>query len=102
MSSIQVANYQTGSSPTPDLRDDFLKNCLKCKKNLEGIDTYMYRGDAAFCSDECRDEEILADHLRMTERKTMKKSLEKSLISSNNKVIFFVGDVPLSAYKNGL
>ncbi|KAF6138153.1 hypothetical protein GIB67_033567 [Kingdonia uniflora] len=40
----------------------FLSLCYNCKKNLEqGKDIYMYRGEKAFCSDECRNKEILFD-----------------------------------------
>ncbi|XP_068649985.1 FCS-Like Zinc finger 8-like [Aristolochia californica] len=40
--------------------DSFLSFCYACKKNLgEGKDIYMYRGDKAFCSRECRYQEML-------------------------------------------
>ncbi|KAL8208270.1 hypothetical protein R6Q57_007682 [Mikania cordata] len=38
--------------------DGFLSFCYSCKKNLEGEDIYMYRGEKAFCSWNCRSEEI--------------------------------------------
>ncbi|KAJ0737509.1 putative Zf-FLZ domain, FCS-Like Zinc finger [Helianthus annuus] len=38
--------------------DDFLSFCYSCKKKLEGEDIYMYRGEKAFCSWNCRSEEI--------------------------------------------
>ncbi|XP_058763449.1 FCS-Like Zinc finger 8-like [Vicia villosa] len=35
--------------------ENFLRFCFYCKKNLEqGKDIYMYRGEMAFCSHECR------------------------------------------------
>ncbi|CAK8573699.1 unnamed protein product [Lathyrus sativus] len=35
--------------------ENFLSFCFYCKKNLEqGKDIYMYRGEMAFCSHECR------------------------------------------------
>ncbi|OVA05430.1 Protein of unknown function DUF581 [Macleaya cordata] len=41
---------------------NFLSFCYTCKKNLEqGKDIYMYRGEKAFCSHECRNQEILFD-----------------------------------------
>jgi len=36
--------------------DDFLSFCYSCKKKLEGEDIYMYRGEKAFCSWNCRSE----------------------------------------------
>ncbi|ONK80662.1 uncharacterized protein A4U43_C01F20310 [Asparagus officinalis] len=42
--------------------DDFLSYCFSCKKKLEqGEDIYMYRGEKAFCSCNCRDQEILSE-----------------------------------------
>ncbi|KAG0456211.1 hypothetical protein HPP92_023999 [Vanilla planifolia] len=41
---------------------DFLSFCHACKKSLaQGKDIFMYRGEQAFCSQECRHQEILSD-----------------------------------------
>eukprot|EP01018_Ginkgo_biloba_P022017 Gb_28258 [translate_table: standard] len=41
---------------------DFLSACYLCKRQLShGKDIYMYRGDKAFCSVECRYQQILMD-----------------------------------------
>ncbi|XP_019189883.1 PREDICTED: uncharacterized protein LOC109184342 [Ipomoea nil] len=40
---------------------DFLSFCHHCKKELDGEDIYIYRGEKAFCSSSCRSEEILID-----------------------------------------
>ncbi|TYJ21645.1 hypothetical protein E1A91_A08G076300v1 [Gossypium mustelinum] len=41
---------------------DFLSFCHTCKKNLEQkIDIYIYRGEKAFCSQECRYQEMVLD-----------------------------------------
>ncbi|RZS06967.1 hypothetical protein BHM03_00037719 [Ensete ventricosum] len=53
----------------PCSSDDFLRYCLSCNKKLEeGKDIYMYklfclfcRGEKAFCSCDCRDQEILIE-----------------------------------------
>ncbi|CAA6660839.1 unnamed protein product [Spirodela intermedia] len=37
--------------PTPE---EFLKSCHLCKRDLEGRDVYIYRGEMAFCSSGCR------------------------------------------------
>ncbi|KAL6005231.1 hypothetical protein ACLOJK_005793 [Asimina triloba] len=45
--------------------DAFLSFCYMCKKDLgQGKDIYMYRGEKAFCSRECRDQEILFEEGR--------------------------------------
>ncbi|WOL03126.1 protein MARD1-like isoform X1 [Canna indica] len=42
--------------------NDFLSSCYGCKKKLgPGEDVYMYRGEKAFCSHECRYQEMLFD-----------------------------------------
>ncbi|KAF8388703.1 hypothetical protein HHK36_025383 [Tetracentron sinense] len=40
---------------------DFLSSCHLCRKKLHGQDIYMYRGEKAFCSTECRYRQIVND-----------------------------------------
>ncbi|KAG2656358.1 FCS-Like Zinc finger 12-like isoform X3 [Panicum virgatum] len=40
---------------------DFLSRCCLCDKRLDGLDIYMYRGEKAFCSLECRCHQMLMD-----------------------------------------
>ncbi|PKU59513.1 FCS-Like Zinc finger 13-like [Dendrobium catenatum] len=40
---------------------DLLSCCYLCRKSLHGKDIYMYRGEKAFCSKECRYEQIVTD-----------------------------------------
>ncbi|XP_030448402.1 FCS-Like Zinc finger 14-like [Syzygium oleosum] len=40
---------------------DFLNSCHLCGKKLHGVDIYMYRGEKAFCSAECRSTQIAKD-----------------------------------------
>ncbi|CAM6093298.1 unnamed protein product [Calypogeia fissa] len=43
----------------------FLNACHLCKRRLgEGRDIYIYRGDKAFCSPECRHQQIMNDEQR--------------------------------------
>lgn len=54
---------------------DFLKTCGLCNRSLPpGRDIYMYRGDAAFCSLECREQQIKQDEKK--ERRAMAKKVE--------------------------
>ncbi|KAL8100207.1 FCS-Like Zinc finger 8-like [Apium graveolens] len=42
--------------------ESFLSFCYNCNKNIgQGKDIYMYRGEKAFCSSECRYKEIISD-----------------------------------------
>ncbi|KAI5058338.1 hypothetical protein GOP47_0026508 [Adiantum capillus-veneris] len=43
-------------------RVTFLDNCFFCKRRLKHErDIFIYRGDAAFCTEECRQRQILKD-----------------------------------------
>ncbi|CAI9275081.1 unnamed protein product [Lactuca saligna] len=62
---VPKSSEESDSKPsqvmTSYLSDDFLSFCYSCKKKLEGEDIYMYRGEKAFCSWNCRSEEILIE-----------------------------------------
>ncbi|KAE8657975.1 Detected protein of unknown function [Hibiscus syriacus] len=60
--------------------DDFLTYCHLCKKELHGLDIFMYRGEKAFCSDECRDKQITNDdnHKQTCKAEARKKPLSES------------------------
>lgn len=57
--------YTTSSVPSrwnPPATATFLDECFLCKqKLLPGKDIYMYKGDRAFCSVECRCRQIFMD-----------------------------------------
>lgn len=53
---------ETSSSPVASLvGSDFLSSCHMCQKKLHGEDIYMYRGEKAYCSIECRERQIMMD-----------------------------------------
>lgn len=57
------------SPPFPS--NDFLSFCCFCKKKLEaGKDIYMYRGEKAFCSCNCREQGMLLEEETETEMVT--------------------------------
>ncbi|PKA48931.1 hypothetical protein AXF42_Ash016447 [Apostasia shenzhenica] len=50
------------TSHDPSTTSPFLENCFLCRKRLlEGTDIYIYRGDRAFCSEDCRFSQICLD-----------------------------------------
>lgn len=58
-SSLKKDNWFLSDQPSYP-SDDFLSFCFTCKKSLgQGKDIYMYRGEKAFCSSECRHQEIM-------------------------------------------
>ncbi|CAM6026711.1 unnamed protein product [Sphagnum balticum] len=58
-----TAQKQSMSIPIlPASAVHFLDACYFCKRHLvDGKDIYMYRGDKAFCSTECRSQQIMLD-----------------------------------------
>jgi hypothetical protein len=48
----------------PSRAADFLGCCDGCRRPLDGKDIFMYRGDRAFCSTECRYQAILSDEFQ--------------------------------------
>ncbi|XP_038880871.1 FCS-Like Zinc finger 5 [Benincasa hispida] len=64
--SALVSPRNLRNQPARDLAqpptDHFLRTCGLCKRRLAaGRDIYMYRGDTAFCSSECREKQIKED-----------------------------------------
>ncbi|KAG6472238.1 FCS-Like Zinc finger 15-like [Zingiber officinale] len=50
------------SASSPLCASPFLENCYMCQEKLQqGKDIYMYKGDRAFCSEECRRRQIFMD-----------------------------------------
>ncbi|KAG9134683.1 hypothetical protein Leryth_001018 [Lithospermum erythrorhizon] len=54
-----VDNYNFNGGQSGQI--DFLSSCFLCKKKLHGLDIFMYRGETAFCSAECRYKQISDD-----------------------------------------
>ncbi|XP_019058500.1 PREDICTED: uncharacterized protein LOC109116833 [Tarenaya hassleriana] len=57
----------------------FLESCSLCRKPLGlNSDIYMYRGDTAFCSEECREEQMDLDEARERNWKGSSRSVRTS------------------------
>ncbi|KAI3981064.1 hypothetical protein MKX01_032204 [Papaver californicum] len=65
LSTISPRNYTNLRSPLSNSSaqtSHFLRACGLCNRRLApGRDIYMYRGDTAFCSLECRHQQIIED-----------------------------------------
>lgn len=70
---------------------DFLSSCYLCKKQLHGLDIFMYRGEKAFCSAECRCKQILTDERKEKCRSRVKKPHEYSVSPCSGPMQFFAG-----------
>lgn len=68
--------------------EDFLSSCFTCRKKLEGNDIYIYRGEKAFCSAECRDQEIMIEE---EAENSMAIGSPRSSCSSLHEDIFMAG-----------
>ncbi|GLJ11621.1 hypothetical protein SUGI_0173050 [Cryptomeria japonica] len=66
----------------------FLDACHMCNRRLgDGRDIYMYKGDSAFCSEECRQQQIVIDERKeksLASVTGMKKGQVSSSSSSTN------------------
>ncbi|KAK1366235.1 FCS Zinc finger [Heracleum sosnowskyi] len=70
---------------------DFLSSCYLCKKQLHGLDIFMYRGEKAFCSAECRYKQISTDEHKEKCRSRVKKPHEYSVSPCSEPMQFFAG-----------
>lgn len=84
----EVNNTKPSEVLTSYLSDDFLSFCYSCKKKLEGEDIYMYRGEKAFCSWNCRSEEILIEEEMEKNNGEVNSSEEIMLKKDNCEEIF--------------
>ncbi|KAG9449323.1 hypothetical protein H6P81_009288 [Aristolochia fimbriata] len=74
--------------------EDFLSYCYLCRKKLHGLDIFMYRGDKAFCSVECRCQQILSDELKENcGSEAMKKQFDYSVSPCSAPGLFFSAGV---------
>ncbi|XP_020203064.1 FCS-Like Zinc finger 13 [Cajanus cajan] len=74
---------------------DFLSSCHLCRKNLNGKDIYMYRGEKAFCSNECRSRQIMKDERKERCRSEASRSVELSSSPYTRDHMFSTGIVAL-------
>ncbi|KAL2936494.1 Protein MARD1 [Bienertia sinuspersici] len=76
---------------------DFLSSCHLCRKTLHGKDIYMYRGEKAFCSADCRQKQMKIDERKENCRSSeasRSNELSSSPYSCNNRgQIFSTGIV---------
>ncbi|KAG2664917.1 hypothetical protein I3760_16G104800 [Carya illinoinensis] len=70
---------------------DFLNTCYLCEKQLHGLDIFMYRGEKAFCSSECRDKHIKRDDYKDKCASGALKPLDYSASPCSSPLAFFAG-----------
>ncbi|KAD3068620.1 hypothetical protein E3N88_36500 [Mikania micrantha] len=70
LSEMELSEEYTRSDSDPNTScESFLSFCHACKKNLEDdCDIFMYRGEKAFCCEECRCQEMVLDGLMNSEK----------------------------------
>ncbi|KAG6721922.1 hypothetical protein I3843_03G135500 [Carya illinoinensis] len=71
MVSPRSTHIRTNSGTDPFMETaHFLHTCGLCKRRLApGRDIYMYRGDTAFCSLECREQQMKQDEMKEKKEK---------------------------------
>ncbi|GFP79415.1 hypothetical protein PHJA_000085000 [Phtheirospermum japonicum] len=70
---------------------DFLNSCFLCGKMLHGLDIFMYRGEKAFCSAECRHRQISIDEQNENCHSEARKPMEYSVSPCAGTLQFFAG-----------
>nr|XP_009598285.2 FCS-Like Zinc finger 13-like [Nicotiana tomentosiformis] len=70
---------------------DFLSSCHLCNKKLHGKDIYMYRGEKAFCSTECRYSQIVMDEHKEKCSSEISRSVDIATSPYANDQIFSTG-----------
>ncbi|KAL2553988.1 hypothetical protein Fot_07607 [Forsythia ovata] len=80
--SLEVAGFPSS---------DFLNSCHMCQKKLHGKDIYMYRGEKAFCSEECRYRQMAMDERKENCSSEASTSLDVSKSPYTNDNIFSTG-----------
>ncbi|CAN8318493.1 unnamed protein product [Cochlearia groenlandica] len=71
-----MASYYSGFLGCEE--QHFLESCSLCRKSLgRNTDIFMYRGDKAFCSKECREEQIVSDEAKEKKWRISARSLRK-------------------------
>ncbi|MED6108039.1 hypothetical protein PIB30_019816 [Stylosanthes scabra] len=78
-------NNNNNSHSTIFLNPTFLELCFLCRKKLlPGKDIYMYKGDKAFCSVECRSKQIFMDEEEAIQRENCSMAAISSSSSSSS------------------
>ncbi|XP_060188942.1 FCS-Like Zinc finger 13-like [Lycium barbarum] len=88
---FSISPARIGDFPAyPD--SDFLSSCHLCQKKLHGKDIYMYRGEKAFCSTECRYRQIVMDdHKEKCSSEVVSRSVDVASSPYGNGQIFATG-----------
>ncbi|KAI3875301.1 hypothetical protein MKX03_000728 [Papaver bracteatum] len=76
--------YNTSAVTRDYPPSDFLSSCSLCRKKLHGKDIYMYRGEKAFCSTECRYQQIAADERKDKKRPRRRNSVSRSSFNGSS------------------
>ncbi|XP_073290424.1 uncharacterized protein [Primulina huaijiensis] len=80
-----------GSDMATFWTSDFLTSCFLCKKFLHGLDIFMYRGEKAFCSAECRCKQISIDEQKEKCHTEARKPIECSASACSGASQFISG-----------
>ncbi|KDP33943.1 hypothetical protein JCGZ_07514 [Jatropha curcas] len=86
-----AAKFSDGDVSSLYPTSDFLSSCHLCKKKLHGRDIYMYRGEKAFCSVECRSRQMMIDERKEQCRSEIARSADVSSSPYTTSPIFSTG-----------
>nr|GEY29242.1 hypothetical protein [Tanacetum cinerariifolium] len=81
---VSPINHRRNSADHME-ENHFLTACHFCKRRLiTGRDIFMYRGDSAFCSLECREQQMSQDEKKNKHSLSLKKSIAITPDHSSN------------------
>lgn len=91
ISSTDAAYWVASEAAPPFKTADFLSSCYLCQKKLHGLDIFMYRGEKAFCSAECRSNQMVSDEYKEKCGSEAMKSFDYSVSPCSGPMLFFAG-----------
>ncbi|KAH7845502.1 hypothetical protein Vadar_002933 [Vaccinium darrowii] len=79
--------------------DHFLNSCILCNCRLNPCcDIYMYKGDRAFCSEECRTQQINQDKRNAKRSLTSKKEARRPAAAVTSEVVSNLGGMVVANF----
>ncbi|KAK9131469.1 hypothetical protein Sjap_011956 [Stephania japonica] len=81
----------TGEATPAYPSSSFLSSCYLCRKTLHGRDIYMYRGEKAFCSTECRYKQMASDERKEKCRSEASRSTDLAASPYSGGQLFSTG-----------
>ncbi|KAH7846729.1 hypothetical protein Vadar_017425 [Vaccinium darrowii] len=100
---VDIPTVEEAAAPfqhqlNPFITAHFLNSCFLCNCRLNpSCDIYMYKGDRAFCSEECRTQQINQDKRKAKRSLTSKKEVRRPAATATSEVVPNFGGTVVAA-----